>query len=193
MAKSEFGGAAAGFEGAYLCVRAYGDQGITYSLRMATTACPASWGAAGEPLMCSSPVGAPEGERRYSQCTSEGRCECSGPYAKPVPQVFPGERGGELEGSFGSASRGGDGVRLLSVEGRVPSCLAVGCCRPGSSGPRECCADLRRTTSRLPAASTSPPGLGFEDCSTPVLNISRAELSANKSFQLEGEAVEPDQ
>lgn len=37
------------------------------------------------------------------------------------------------------------------------------------------------------------PGLGFEDCSTPVLNISRAELSANKTFQLAGERVEPDQ
>lgn len=90
VAKAEFGGAAAAYEGAYLCVRAYGDTPITYSLRMASTACPASWSVAGEPLMCSSPLGAAEAERRYSQCTAEGQCVCSGQYAKPVPQVFPG-------------------------------------------------------------------------------------------------------
>lgn len=61
------------------------------------------------------------------------------------------------------------------------------------------CHSLKRISALLSPPSLHPlpcglfPGLGFESCATPVLNISRAQLSANKSFQLEGEAVEPDQ
>lgn len=80
-----------GFEGAYLCVRAYGDQPIEFSLQAVLTPCPASFGDAGEALQCSSPLGdAPGGERRYSECTAAGECVCTGAYAKPVASVFPG-------------------------------------------------------------------------------------------------------
>lgn len=41
--------------------------------------------------------------------------------------------------------------------------------------------------------ATVYPGIGFEDCSTPTLNVSRDALTANKTFQLEHESVEPDQ
>lgn len=97
LAKAEHGGAAAGYEGAYVCVRAYGSQPIDFSLQAALTPCPSSYGPAGEPLMCSTPVGAPEGERRYAECTAAGECVCAGPWAKPVPTVFPGagRAGGE--------------------------------------------------------------------------------------------------
>lgn len=94
LSKAEAGGAGAAYEGAYTCVRSYGQQPIQFSLHALLTGCPSGYDAEGAPLMCGSPLGAPEGERRYSECTPAGQCVCSGQWAKPVPTVFPGAVGG---------------------------------------------------------------------------------------------------
>ena len=90
----------------------------------------------------------------------------TGQYAKPLPSVFPG-------GWVGSA---------CWVTFCLPSCPT---CLPF---PLPSC-----LPSTCPLPISSPAGIGFEDCSTPVMNISRTELAANRSFQLEHERVEPDQ
>jgi len=36
-------------------------------------------------------------------------------------------------------------------------------------------------------------GLGYEDCSTRTVNISRAELAANRTFQLEHQQLQTDE
>lgn len=78
--------------GAYLCVRAYASAGtVSYSLRASLDRCPATFDNSGTKLMCSTPADAPEAERRFSECTPTGECVCTGPWAKPVPEVHPGE------------------------------------------------------------------------------------------------------
>ena len=154
------------YEGAYTCVRAYGSQPITFALHALLTPCPASYDAAGAPLMCQSPLAAPQEQRRYSDCSAAGECVCTGQYAKPLPSVFPG-------GWVGSA---------CWVTFCLPSCPT---CLPF---PLPSC-----LPSTCPLPISSAAGIGFEDCSTPVMNISRTELAANRSFQLEHERVEPDQ
>jgi hypothetical protein len=80
-----------GWAGAYLCVRAYGAAPITFALHATLTPCPASFDAAtATPLQCQTAEGAAEEERRYSGCSAEGECVCTGPYARPVPTVFDG-------------------------------------------------------------------------------------------------------
>lgn len=80
-----------GWEGAYLCVRAYGAAPITFTLHATLTPCPASFDAAtATPLQCQTAEGASEKERRYSECSAEGECMCTGPYERPVPTVFEG-------------------------------------------------------------------------------------------------------
>ena len=93
VAKAQFSGGAADFDGCYLCVRSYGSAPVDFSLHAVLTRCPASYDAAGAPLMCQTPLSAGvSGEQtRYSECTEEGECVCAGQYAKPVPSVFPGE------------------------------------------------------------------------------------------------------
>lgn len=77
--------------GVYLCVRAYGSVPANFALRASIEACPSDFDAAGDVLVCKTRADAPEAERRYSECTATGECVCTGPYAKPVPEVFPGE------------------------------------------------------------------------------------------------------
>lgn len=102
VSKAEHGGAAAGYEGGYVCVRAYGEAPVDFSLRVATTPCPSSYGAGGEPLMCGSPAGAPPEQRRYHECSAAGECQCTGQWAKPVASVFPGTG----HGGWGRAAAG---------------------------------------------------------------------------------------
>ena len=96
------------YEGAYTCVRAYGSQPITFALHALLTPCPASFDAAGAPLMCQSALGKPEEERRYSECSAAGECVCTGQYAKPLQSVFPG-------GWVGGCGGGGGGLPLRVV------------------------------------------------------------------------------
>lgn len=115
------------YDGAYLCVRSYGgDTPLEFALHATLTPCPAGFAddGSGAPMQCSTRSDAPEGKRRYSECSTEGECKCTGQYAKPVPAVFP--------------------------------------------------------------------GLGYEDCSTPTLNISREQLATERTVQLQDEAAMPD-
>lgn len=124
--KSDFatGADAPAYDGAYLCVRSYGgSQPLEFALHATLTPCPASYDGAGAPLQCSTRRDAPDEQRRYAGCSAAGECECTGRYAKPVPEVFP--------------------------------------------------------------------GLGYEDCSTPTVNITADQLAINGTFQLEHEAAEP--
>lgn len=76
--------------GVYMCVRAYGAAPSTYSMRAVYTMCPADFTEAGEQLICSSPVNAPDSQKRYTSCSSDGLCNCKGQYAKPLPEVYDG-------------------------------------------------------------------------------------------------------
>ena len=76
--------------GALLCVRAYGGAATTFQLRASLDPCPSTFAHDGAPLMCHTRRGAPEGERRYEACSAAGECECRPPYARPVPEVYPG-------------------------------------------------------------------------------------------------------
>lgn len=53
-------------------------------------------------------------------------------------------------------------------------------------------APARPLASSLPARlGALPAGLGYEDCSTPTINITADQLPTNGTFQLEHEAVQP--
>lgn len=73
-----------------MCVKAYGTVASTYSLKAVYTRCPADFAEDGEQMICSSPVTAPDSEKRYTSCSSEGLCNCKAPYAKPLPEVYEG-------------------------------------------------------------------------------------------------------
>lgn len=78
--------------GAYLCVKAYGDANLTFSLRAALSLCPADFTPAGEQLLCSSSIASGDpAALRYSACQADGTCVCKPPYAKPVESVYPCE------------------------------------------------------------------------------------------------------
>lgn len=81
-------------QGYYVCVHNYpGSGSLTYTLAASKSQCRASYDlSTGQPLVCSSPRDAGPGEpsRRYSECSAQGECICTPPYAKPVPQVVPG-------------------------------------------------------------------------------------------------------
>ncbi len=68
-----------------------GTEPLEFALHATLTPCPASYDGAGMPLQCSTRRDAPDEQRRYSGCSATGECECTGVYAKPVPEVFPGE------------------------------------------------------------------------------------------------------
>ncbi|EIE26855.1 hypothetical protein COCSUDRAFT_39831 [Coccomyxa subellipsoidea C-169] len=76
-------------QGVYLCVKAYGEANLTYSLRATLSQCPADFNKEGEQLLCSSPLNGPASEQRYSQCLSDGTCACKPPYNKPIEDVYP--------------------------------------------------------------------------------------------------------
>lgn len=77
--------------GVYLCVKAYGEVNLTYSLRAALSDCPADFTSGGEQLLCSSPLTGDASQQRYSQCAPDGTCVCKPPYDKPVDGVYPCE------------------------------------------------------------------------------------------------------
>jgi hypothetical protein len=77
--------------GAYLCIKAYGEANLTFSLRAALSLCPADFTEAGEQLLCQSRLDAAASEQRYSECASDGTCVCKPPYNKPVADVYPCE------------------------------------------------------------------------------------------------------
>ncbi|GAB4820407.1 hypothetical protein N2152v2_007453 [Parachlorella kessleri] len=78
------------YERAYLCIRAYGQSATSFALRATLDRCPSSFEEDGTPVLCGSRRDAPEGGRRYSECTAAGECVCTGEFAKPVPEVYPG-------------------------------------------------------------------------------------------------------
>ena len=88
--------------GAYLCIRAYGQSAASFALRATLDRCPSSFAEDGTPIMCGTRRDTPEADRRYSECTAAGECVCTGEYAKPVPEVYPGKAGKE---------GGGQGIR----------------------------------------------------------------------------------
>ena len=72
-------------------MKGYGQTASTYALRAVYTQCPSDFTKDGQQMMCSSEVGAPESEKRYTGCSAEGVCECKAPYQKPLPQVYDGK------------------------------------------------------------------------------------------------------
>ena len=77
--------------GVYLCIKAYGEVNLTYALRATLSDCPADFSAAGQQLLCSSPVDGDASQQRYTQCAADGTCVCKPPYDKPVEDVYPCE------------------------------------------------------------------------------------------------------
>ncbi len=77
--------------GVYLCIKAYGEVNLTYALRATLSDCPADFSAAGQQLLCSSPVDGDASQQRYTQCAPDGTCVCKPPYDKPVEDVYPCE------------------------------------------------------------------------------------------------------
>lgn len=77
--------------GAYLCVKAYGDSNLTFSMRASLTLCPADFTATGKQLLCSSPLDADASQKRFTACQADGTCVCKAPWAKPVENVYPCE------------------------------------------------------------------------------------------------------
>ena len=77
--------------GVYLCIKAYGEVNLTYALRATLSDCPADFLAAGQQLLCSSPVDGDASQQRYTQCAADGTCVCKPPYDKPVEDVYPCE------------------------------------------------------------------------------------------------------
>lgn len=215
LRKADHGGAEAGYDGAYLCVRAYGerwepseagapsccwgppcerhvrappspplptagDTPVDVALHAALLPCPGSWGPLGAPQQCGSPLDAPAEERR-GECSAAGECVCTGQWAKPVPTVFPGEAGGHA--ALCCSLSGGHSLPAL------PACARR---RRFAVAP-----PVLAFVHRLPAPPSllppHPSGLGFEDCSTPVANISSEALAAGGTVTLEGETVEAEQ
>ncbi|KAK9853882.1 hypothetical protein WJX84_009959 [Apatococcus fuscideae] len=79
-----------GYTGVYQCVKAYGLNGLTFSMRSVLTQCPAGFTDEGEQLICSSPVAAPASSQRFSECTPEGTCACKDPWKKPAGTTYEG-------------------------------------------------------------------------------------------------------
>lgn len=77
--------------GVYLCIKAYGEVNLTYSLRATLSDCPADFLPSGEQLLCSSPLSGDPSQQRYTQCATDGTCVCKPPYDKPVNNVYPCE------------------------------------------------------------------------------------------------------
>ncbi|GMH37182.1 hypothetical protein BSKO_05055 [Bryopsis sp. KO-2023] len=71
------------YTGAYLCVTAYGTGSTEFTIRGKATQCAASFQEDGSAVMCSTPLGVSEPERRYSECKLDGTCVCRAPYAPP--------------------------------------------------------------------------------------------------------------
>ena len=80
--------------GVYLCIKAYGEVNLTYSLRATLSDCPADFSSTGEQLVCSSPLNGDPSQQRYTECASDGTCVCKPPYDKPVDNVYPREEPG---------------------------------------------------------------------------------------------------
>ena len=78
--------------GVYLCIKAYAEVNLTYSLRATLSDCPADFLPSGQQLLCSSPLGGDSSQQRYTQCAPDGTCVCKPPYNKPVDDVYPCER-----------------------------------------------------------------------------------------------------
>ncbi|KAK9824143.1 hypothetical protein WJX72_008089 [[Myrmecia] bisecta] len=116
-------GADSDYTGVYLCIKAYGEANVSYSLRALTTQCPSDFTAEGDARVCSALVNAPADQQRSQGCTAEGQCICKPPWNKPVSEVYP--------------------------------------------------------------------GLGFEDCSAKVTNISSSELTQTAPYVKEHEEVAP--
>ena len=77
--------------GVYLCIKAYGEVNLTYSLRATLSDCPADFTATGQQLLCSSPLNGDASQQRYTECAPDGTCVCKAPYDKPVDDVYPCE------------------------------------------------------------------------------------------------------
>jgi hypothetical protein len=94
VSKLEFGPQAKDYnntQGAYICVRAYGDAPkTTFELKTEMSRCPSDFIiSTGTPLICSSPKDTQdEGQKRFDSCTYEGECVCRKPFARPTPAVF---------------------------------------------------------------------------------------------------------
>ena len=74
--------------GLYLCVKAYGQEQLSFTLRATLTQCPADFSKTGERMECSSVLSSPD--RRHTGCTAEGTCLCKPPYAKPPMDIYEG-------------------------------------------------------------------------------------------------------
>jgi hypothetical protein len=83
--RSTFGSA-----GVYLCVKAYGDQELTFSLKATLSKCPADFSSTtGEKMECSSVVSS--GDKRHTGCNDDGTCICKPPYVKPLAETYEGK------------------------------------------------------------------------------------------------------
>lgn len=77
--------------GLMLCINAYGAVNVSTALRARRDVCPIGFDPGdGVTTICSTRVDAPEADKRYSSCTAEGKCICTGEYALPVSDVFSG-------------------------------------------------------------------------------------------------------
>ena len=74
--------------GLYLCVKAYGQEQLSFNLRATLTQCPADFSNTGERMECSSVLSSPD--KRHSGCTAEGICLCKPPYEKPPMETYEG-------------------------------------------------------------------------------------------------------
>ena len=74
--------------GVYLCVKAYGDVPLTYSLRASLSKCPGDFTDAGESVECSSLVNS--SDKRFTGCNDDGTCQCKAPYQKPLATTYSG-------------------------------------------------------------------------------------------------------
>lgn len=75
--------------GVYLCVKAYGGEQLSFSLRATLTQCPADFTDTGERMICSAAVSSPE--KRHSGCNADGTCICIAPYLKPPVETYEGQ------------------------------------------------------------------------------------------------------
>ena len=76
------------FAGVHLCIKAYGEKNLTFSLRATITKCPGDFTSTGERMECSTPISA--SDKRYTGCNDDGTCSCKEPYAKPLEYTYEG-------------------------------------------------------------------------------------------------------
>ena len=76
------------FAGVHLCIKAYGEKNLTFSLRATITKCPGDFTSTGEQMVCSTPTSA--SDKRYTGCNDDGTCSCKEPYAKPLEYTYEG-------------------------------------------------------------------------------------------------------